>query len=183
MANHPISMLLLRLLLQQKKQGLSNRKIVTNLQISRDTVNIYVQRISGGGRSLEELLSLTDEPLASYLMAPAVPEKRDKRYEQLMPLLPAMVKELAQPHMTRRVLWESYRKDNPDGYAYSQFCSIMERYIGRTNAVMHLEHKPGEELYFDFAGDKLCYFDPATVGAIACPVFIAVLCPSQVTLM
>lgn len=175
MANHSISMLLLRRLLQQKKQGLSNRKIANNLQISRDTVNIYVQRISGGGRSLEELLSLTDEHLASYLMAPAVPEKRDKRYEQLMPLLPAMIKELAQPHMTRRVLWEAYRKDNPDGYAYSQFCSIMERYIERTNAVMHLEHKPGEELYFDFAGDKLCYFDPATGGAISCPVFIAVL--------
>jgi transposase len=160
---------------------LSNRKIANNLQISRDTVNIYVQRISGGGRSLEELLSLTDEHIASYLMAPAVPEKRDKRYEQLMPLLPAMVKELAQPHMTRRVLWEAYRKDNPDGYAYSQFCSIMERCIGRTNAVMHLEHKPGEELYFDFASDKLCYFDPGSGGVIPWPLFIAVIPISRFT--
>ena len=67
-------MLLLRRLLQLKKQDLSNRKIAQNLQISRDTVNIYVQRISGGGRSVDELLSLTDEHLASYLMAPAVPE-------------------------------------------------------------------------------------------------------------
>ena len=154
MANHSISMLLLRRLLQLKKQDLSNRKIAQNLQISRDTVNIYVQRISGGGRSVDELLSLTDEHLASYLMAPAVPEKRDMPYEQLMQLLPDLVKELAQPHMTRRVLWEDYRKANPDGYAYSQFCSIMERYIGKTNAVMHLDHKLGEELYFDFAGDK-----------------------------
>ncbi len=72
-------MLLLRRLLQQKKQGLSNRKIANNLQISRDTVNIYVQRISGGGRSLDELLSLPDDHLASNFMAPAVPEKRDKR--------------------------------------------------------------------------------------------------------
>ena len=62
----------------------SNRKIANNLQISRDTVNIYVQRISGGGRSLDELLSLPDDHLASYLMAPAVPEQRDKRYEQLI---------------------------------------------------------------------------------------------------
>jgi hypothetical protein len=119
MANHSISMLLLRRLLQQKKQGWSNRKIANNLKISRDTVNIYVQRISGGGRSMDELLRLPDDHLASYLMAPSVPKKRDKQYEQLMPLLPAMVKELAQPYMTRRVLWEDYRKNNPDGYAYS----------------------------------------------------------------
>jgi DNA-binding CsgD family transcriptional regulator len=61
MANHAFAMLLLRRLLQLKKQGLSNRKIVQNLQISRHTINIYVHRISGGGRSVDELLSLTNE--------------------------------------------------------------------------------------------------------------------------
>ena len=59
MANHSFA-ILLRGLLQLKKQDLSNRKIIQNLQISRDTFNIYVQRISGGGRNVDELLSLTD---------------------------------------------------------------------------------------------------------------------------
>ncbi len=79
MANHSISMLLLRRLLQPKKQGLSNRKIANTLQISRDTVNIYVQRIFGGGRRLDELLNLPDDHIANYLMDPAFPENRDKR--------------------------------------------------------------------------------------------------------
>ena len=61
MANHSFAMLLFRRLLQLKKQELINRKIVQNLQISSDTVNIYVQRISDGDSSVDELLSLTDE--------------------------------------------------------------------------------------------------------------------------
>ena len=61
MANRYISIQIVRRILQQKKQGLSNRKIATNLQISRNTFNMYVPRISGGGCSLDELQSLTYE--------------------------------------------------------------------------------------------------------------------------
>jgi hypothetical protein len=40
---------------------------------------------------------------------------------------------------------------------------------------MHLEHKSGEELQFDLAGDALIYYDSETGEARECPVFVGVL--------
>jgi transposase len=40
---------------------------------------------------------------------------------------------------------------------------------------MHLEHRPGEQTFFDYAGDRLHYYDPVSGAAVACPVFVGVL--------
>jgi transposase len=39
---------------------------------------------------------------------------------------------------------------------------------------MHLEHKAGEEIMVDFAGQKLSYVDPSTGEVISCQVFVSV---------
>ncbi len=123
-------------------------------------MNIYAQRVSSSSKSVDELLALYDEALSGYLMAPPVPEQRDERRIQLSAMLPELLRELDRKHVTRRVRWEEFRAAQPDGYGYTQFCEHLGRHLKSREAVMHLEHKPGEELFFDFAGDKLPYYEP-----------------------
>jgi transposase len=175
MANHSINMLTLRRILQLKRQGTSNRQIALTCDLSRDTVNLYVQRIIACSRSIDTLLEFDDETLAGILMAPPVPPPADERWEDLKTRLPDLSRDLSGTHMTRRVLWERYKKEFPGGYSYTQFCEHLQRYLRTTKAVMHLEHRPAEQTFTDYAGDKLYYYDPASGAAIACPVFVSVL--------
>jgi transposase len=32
------------------------------------------------------------------------------------------------PHVTQQLLWEEYRQANPDGYRYSRFCELYQRW-------------------------------------------------------
>jgi transposase len=73
------------------------------------------------------------------------------------------------------VLWERYRKEFPDCYGYAQFCEHLRRHLLTKKAVMHLEHRPAEKTFLDYAGDKMYYYDPATGAAVPCPIFVSVL--------
>jgi len=66
------------------------------------------------------------------------------------------------------LLWEEYKRDNPDGLMYTQFC---ERYrnFKKTNQIsMHIEHKAGEEMQVDWAGSTIPYIElpPVRKGSI-----------------
>ena len=63
MANKTITMLQLRRLLQLKEQGFSNRQVKRTLNLSRQTVDDYVNRLKQTDKSYKELLKLDDESL------------------------------------------------------------------------------------------------------------------------
>ena len=83
--------------------------------------------------------------------------------------------ELNRTDVTRYLLWEEYKKDNTNGYSYSQFCDLLTQYRKVHEATMHFEHKPAEVMMVDFAGDSLNYVDKESGEIIKCPVFVAVL--------
>src|SRR5690606_15968305 len=51
----------------------------------------------------------------------------------------------------------------------------------RVNPVMHLEHKFGDKLYVDFAGEKLSFTDKETGEVIPVEIFVSILGASQLT--
>jgi DNA-binding NarL/FixJ family response regulator len=51
MSNHSINMLTLRRILLLKRQGNSNRQIAVSFEISWQTVNLYIQRITISNRT------------------------------------------------------------------------------------------------------------------------------------
>ena len=63
MANKTITMLQLRRLLQLKEQGFSNRQVKRTLNLSRQTVDDYVNRLKQTDKSFKELLKLDEESL------------------------------------------------------------------------------------------------------------------------
>jgi transposase len=58
------------------------------------------------------------------------------------------------PHLTQQLLWEEYRQANPDGYRYSRFCELYQRWRRKQDVVLRQEHKAGEKLFVDWAGDQ-----------------------------
>lgn len=84
-------------------------------------------------------------------------------------------------HLTRHKLWMDYVASpcaaGESKYQYSQFCEHLRDYIRATGMTSIIEHEPGQELYVDWAGDKVRIIDQATgeVGMKAC-LFVAV-CP------
>ncbi len=168
-------MLQVRRILQLRSQGKSNRDIARELHKSRTTVNEYVKRITESGRDIQQLLDLSDQELSSLLQACSPPGPADCRLEDLMNRQQYLSAELQKRHTTRMVLWEEYRDQVPDGYGYTQFCEHLNRYLLPQKAVMHLEHEPGAEMMFDFAGDKLSLVDKETGEITYHPVLVCVL--------
>jgi len=117
MADHSINMHTLSRILQLKRQGTSNRQIAVTCGLSRDTVNLYVQRMIACSKTIDTLLELNDEERAGILMAPPVPPPLVERYRDLVDRLPELAHELSGAHMTCRVLWDRYWKEFPDCYA------------------------------------------------------------------
>jgi len=161
-------------LLQMHGQGLKYKVIARNLKMSKNTVKSYLQKVRVSGVDIKSLLELDDPALEMWFHA-GTAAYPDKRFEDFKGRLDYLVKELGRPHVTKRVLWEEYRIENPNGYMYSQFCFHLSQHLLARNPSMVLTHQPGEKLFVDFAGDKISYIDRETGEIIWCQVFVACL--------
>lgn len=78
-------------------------------------------------------------------------------------LLPEYVSDLSHNrYLTIQALHESYNKEHPDGYGYTQFKKSIREYQYSHNLSFHNTYIPGEEMKIDFAGDALRLTDPKT---------------------
>jgi hypothetical protein len=68
------------------------------------------------------------------------------------------------PDLTQQLLWEEYRQANPDGYRYSRFCELYQRWRCKQDAVLRQKHKAGEKLLVDWAGDTISVFMIVAAG-------------------
>ena len=67
----------------------------------------------------------------------------------------------AHKHLTLQLLWEEYRETQPDGYGYSRFCELYERWSRNQDVVLRQEHRAGEKMFVDWAGDTIPALRPA----------------------
>ena len=175
MANKLISMIVLRRILQLRSQGISKNKIARMTNIHRATLDSYLSKLEGTGKSHELLLKYSDEELTAVAYNPDNVNKPDERLKELESHFEYFEKELNRPGVTRQLLWEEYKEAYPDGYRYAQFCVHFSRYLDQKKATMHFDHLPGDYLQFDFAGKPLQYIDVETGEIIICPVLICTL--------
>lgn len=175
MANKPITMLQIRRIIQLKSQGKSNREIARDLHSARETVNAYVNQIVKLDKSFADLLQLDNEHLSSLVIKETGTVPEDQRYGDLFERLPGLLDELKKPHVTRMILWEEYRRQQPQGYGYTQFCEHLSRLLKTQNAVMHFEHEPAASMMFDFAGDTIRVVDSKSGEISHCKVLVCTL--------
>ena len=70
---------------------------------------------------------------------------------------------------------------NPEGYQYTQFWRYYREAKKKLDVTLRQEHRAGEKLFTDFAGDKAYITDPRTGELKAISVFVAVLGASNYT--
>jgi transposase len=180
MANTTISMSKIRQILRMYSQGRSKQSIAVQAGVSRNTAKKYFAAFDASGCTFDEINALNDKELEDFFGG-SQERPPDKRTLSLQRCFPHVDKELKRTGMNRRILWEAYRKEFPDGFQYTQFCFYYNQWKARVNPTMHLDHKAGDKVYVDFAGEKLSITDKETGEVIAVEVFVAILGASQLT--
>jgi transposase len=168
-------------LLIMHQQGRSKKSIARALGMSKNTVKSYLLKLDllvhgqGSTDSLGSLLSLDDPLLEGRLHAGNPAYKDDIRYDELQTKMENILRQLQLKGVTKHLLWEEYRHENPLGYGYSQFCWHIQQYEKVSKPTAVLTHLPADKLYIDFAGKPLFYIDRQTAECIPCQVFVACL--------
>lgn len=176
MANKVLTMLQVRRILQLLEEGRSKREAARQLDVSRNTVDLYARRFKLCGLTLSQLLLLNDTDLAKFVYPEqAIRVKEDTRASIFDSQVDYFLKELKRTGVTRKLLWQEYHKVHPQGYEYSQFCERLSKQSRLQKVVMHLDHQPADKLQVDFAGKTFPVTDPLTGVKHEHPVLVCVL--------
>ena len=96
-----------------------------------------------------------------------------------MPDYASVHKKLQRSGVTLNLLWLEYcdqcRAAGEIPYQSTQFNKYYADYLTKVNATMHLNHKPGEVMQVDWAGDTAAVIDTDTGEIIPAYVFVATL--------
>ena len=159
--------------------NMSDRKIARALNISRPVVAQYLKDFNASGLTYEETKDIPDSRFLALFEKQR--NKRCSKYEDISKLFPYFVMELKKTGVTLMILWNEYRQEHPDGYSYSQFCYHFQVWRNASKVTMHIEHKVGDKMFVDYAGDKLAIVDRKTGKEQPVEVFVAILGASQLT--
>jgi len=149
---------------------------------SRNTVRKYVRLFLSSGKGIDQLLSLSDEQLHE-LFGSGDSRRREpsSRRVELEALLPGYVSRLTRKGMSVRKLFKEYQAEYPDGLHLSSFKRAVREYKFHVKVVGHVEHYAADQMYVDFAGDRLEVVDEMTGQTKKAEVFVAILPFSRYT--
>jgi hypothetical protein len=159
------------------EMGMSIRAIARSLSVSTSTVSDLLQRVKVLGFSWPLGEDLNDAALEALLYSGNTGKSR-KRPE---PDWNYIHQELRRKGVTLQILWFEYKEHYPDGYQYSQFCERYREWRGKLDVVMRQQHRAGEKMFVDYAGQTAPVTDPATGKTRDAQIFIAVLGASNYT--
>lgn len=156
---------------------LSARVVAISCQVARSTVGEYERRAKAAGLGWPLPEGMDDEALERALFGPpkAVVAVRG------MPDAAELKRELSKKNVTLMLLWTEYREGNGGGYGYTQFCEHAHRALRRLGLVMRQEHRAGEKMFVDWAGDKIRIVNADTGEVSEASLFVAVLGCSSYT--
>jgi transposase len=180
MANNLISMSKLRQILKMFCDGHSKKHIAKLHSVSRNTVRRHIKQFECMRINFEDLSKLSDKELDELFRneTPVIPLNK---LEQLYKFFQYAEKKLKQRGMTLLKLWEEYITNYPDGYKQTSFYHYYALWKKRSHPSMHINHKAGDKMFVDYAGEKLHYVDPDTGELKQAEVFVAILGASQLT--
>jgi transposase len=164
-----LEMLKAREILRLKHEvGLSLREIGQACNCGKSTVSEILSRAERAG--ISRPIDLSDKQLMSMLYPPV-----EGKLSPPEPDLEYIFCEMRKKNVTLMLLWEEYKEQHPDGIMYTQFCERYRNFKTNNKISMHKEHKAGEEMEVDWAGDTMSYVDINNGGIKSAYVFVAVL--------
>ena len=160
--------------------GLSQRQIALSCQIGQATVSDYLRLADQAGLRWPDVADWDEDRLLAALSPPQRTAPVWRKTAE--PDFAAMRRELqTYKHLTLQLLWQEYREQHPEGYGYSRYCSLYRAWLKRQDVVLRHEHRAGEKLFIDYAGDTIAVHDPATGEVRQAAVLVAVLGASNYT--
>jgi transposase len=162
---------------------LGYQQIGRSCSLAVSSVHKYLKRAEAAGLGWPLPSDWDDARLEAELFPPATaPEPSEQEARRSQPDFAAIHEQLQQHrHLTLQLLWEEYRQANPDGYRYSRFCELYQRWRKRLDVVLRQDHKAGEKLFVDWAGATMPVYDRETGQAWAASLFVATLGASSYT--
>ena len=153
---------------------INNTRIAESCGCARSTVISTVQRAQEKGITWEDIRSLGEAEVARKLY-PATSVGRQYK----MPDYEYIHQEMQKSGVTLSLLWVEYceqcRLSGELPYQSTQFNKYYADFVHKAKATMHLEHKPGETMQVDWAGQTAHIVDADTGEQLDAYLFIAVL--------
>ena len=179
MAGRRLSMRKIKEVLRLKFQhGHSNKHIAQSCNIARSTVREYLDRARTAGFSWPLDPSLDDVTLEKTFFPPQPLLPSSPR---AMPPMEYLHQELLRKGVALQLLWHEYKQAHPEGYQHSQFCQLYRQWAKKLDVTLRQEHRAGEKLFVDYAGQTIPIVDPATGEITQAQIFIATLGASSYT--
>ncbi len=157
---------------------LSDRDIGRSVRLGRTTVQNYVKRALSAGLTWPLTPELDDVQLETLLFRQGAVPPMDTAAEPDWSLID---RELRRKGVTRFLLWEEYRVQQPNGLKYATFNAHYRVWKSTTGLSMRQVHRAGEKLFVDYAGLTLAITDPRTGVVHPGQVFVATLGASDYT--
>ena len=149
--------------------GLGQRQIARSCSIGQSTVNDYLRRAEAAGLRWPLTEEWDDDRIERELFGTQTPPSTPPS-QRTLPDFASIHDQLRQHrHLTLQLLWVEYRQAHPDGYGYSHFCDHYQKWRRKIDVVLRQEHKAGEKLFVDWAGQRFRFTTapPAWSGGVA----------------
>ena len=157
-----------------RSHNLSQRSIASSLNLSRNTVSNVFTIMDQNHIDYEGLLQMSPQQIHEMFAS-----KKEAPVVYAQPDYPSLAKQLAQPGMTMRLLWEEYTDQcilsHLVPYKHTQFEEHLSKYLHDNNYAQIIKHKAGERCELDWVGTRPSWFDPETGEVERGWIFVGVL--------
>ncbi|HWQ69098.1 MAG TPA: IS21 family transposase [Patescibacteria group bacterium] len=157
--------------------GCRHRQVAASLAVSLGTVTGVLRRATHAGLDWDQVQTLPDDALEARLYGTPITPGATRP----LPDCAYLHTERRKPGVTLELLHLEYLEQHPTGYRYTQFCNLYRRWLARHRLSMRQEHRAGEKVFVDYAGQKPTLVDPTTGAVTAVELFVGVLGASNYT--
>jgi transposase len=163
-----------REILRLHSLGINKVDIAVSCSCSRNTVASVLQKAKEVGLNYPLPEDMSDKILAEKLFL-----KSEVKPIYKMPDYEYVHREMAKSGVTLTLLWLEYcdscYESGEIPYKSTQFNKYYNDYLLKTNATMHINHRPGEIMQVDWAGDVAHIVNTDTGELIPAYVFVSTL--------
>jgi len=179
MAKERLSMRKIREILRLKYEcHLTDRQIAKSCSVARSTVANYLSKTKSAALKWPVPENLSDTDIYNLMYKNRGNRSGTKRN---MPPMDYIHNELKKKGVTLQLLWYEYKQNNPNGYQFSYFCELYQKWAKKLDIALRQRHNAGEKLFIDYAGQTVPVHDPETGKITDAQIFIAVLGASNYT--
>ena len=160
--------------------GLHQDQIARSCSIGQATVHRYLEK-AAAAKLVWPLAEDLDERRLDELLFPRRPLRTAPQPRPGIDFAQLQSQLQTHKHLTLQLLWEEYRETHPEGYGYSRFCELYQRWNRTRDVVLRHDHKPGDKTFVDWAGDTVPVYDRQSGEVTPASIFVAVLGASTYT--